>query len=323
MATDEKTKAELVREVQELRRQVDEMKIAARRYHAMADSTELSVQILDVKGNMREANQGFDAIWQIPRAALIDYNMLQDKQLETAGILPRIRHAFAAGEVTKMPVIRYDPSRTEEIRAGKAGWVAASLFPVRNEAGELVEFLMMHYEIGQLTQSEEELRAENEALEAAVTERTRELSEHLRLLREQQQSILELSTPVIRLWEGILALPLIGMIDSVRAAQVMENLLTAIVNQRASQVILDVTGVPLIDTSVASHLLKTVGAATLLGASCILVGISPQMAQTLVHLGVDFGRIATAASLEDGLRQALARTNQRIVATPRPVKEPG
>lgn len=323
MAADEKTSAELAREVEKLRRELGELKIAARRYHALFDNTELSLQVLDPHGQMREANTGFDALWRIPRAALVDYNMLEDKQLEASGILPRIRHAFETGEVTKLPVIRYDPNRTEGIGEGTAGWVGASLFPVRDEAGKLVEVLIMHYEIGQLTRSEEELRAQNEALEAAVTARTRELSEHLRLLKEQQHSILELSTPVIRLWEGILALPLIGMIDAVRAAQIMENLLTAIVNQRASQVILDVTGVPIIDTSVASYLIKTVSSATLLGASCILVGISPQIAQTLVHLDVDFGRLTTAASLEDGLRQALARANQRIVTTPRAVKGQG
>lgn len=320
MAAEEKTAEELAREVEELRRQVGELRLAARRYHALIDNTALSLQVLDVQGTMREANQGFDALWQIPRSALVDYNMLQDEQLEASGILPLIRRAFAIGEVTKLPVIRYDPSRTEGIAEGKAGWVAASLFPVRNEAGEIVEYLIVHYEIGELKRSEEELRLQNEALEAAVTERTRELSAHLQLLREQQRSILELSTPVIRLWEGILALPLIGTIDSARAAQIMENLLTAIVQQRATHVILDVTGVPVFDTNVASHLIKTVGAATLLGAYCILVGISPQMAQTLVHLDVDFGRLTTAASLEDGLRQALARANHRIVATPRAVK---
>lgn len=320
MAAEEKTNAALAHEVARLRQEVAELKVAARRYHALVDPTELSVQFLDPQGQMTDANQGFDALWRIPRAALVDYNMLKDQQLEAAGILPRIRHAFQTGTVTKLPVIRYDPSRTEGIGEGTAGWVGASLFPVRDEAGKLVEVMIMHYEIGQLTKSEEELRAQNEALEAAVTERTRELSEHLRRLKEQQQAILELSTPVIRLWKGILALPLIGMIDAVRAAQIMENLLTAIVEQRASQVILDVTGVPVIDTSAASHLIKTVGAATLLGASCILVGISPQMAQTLVHLDVDFGRMATAASLEDGLRQALARANQHIVAATPPVK---
>lgn len=323
MAADDRAKEELLREVEELRQKVEELKIAARRYHALADNTVLSVQLLDTKGQMLGANQGFDALWKIPRAALADYNMLEDKQLAASGVLPRIRHAFETGEVTKMPVIRYDPNRTEGISEGKAGWVAASLFPVRDEAGKLVEFLIVHFEIGELKQSEEELRAQNEALEAAVEERTRELSAHLQLLKEQQRSILELSTPVIRLWEGILALPLIGTIDSVRAAQIMENLLTAIVRQRASHVILDVTGVPVFDTSVASYLLKTVGAATLLGAYCILVGISPQMAQTLVHLDVDFSRLTTAGSLEDGLRQALARLNQRIVCAPRAVKEKG
>lgn len=317
MSADEKSKEELVREVEELRRQVDELKVAARRYHAIVDNAALSVVVYDPRGRVTESNEGFEVLWQVPSAALANYTVLEDAQLEAPGILPRIKHAYATGEATKLPVTRYDPQQIEGMNAGRTRWVAAAIFPVCDQAGGLIEAVLMHYEIGELKQSEEVLRAQNEALEAAVAERTRELSAHLRRLEEQQQSILELSTPVIRLWEGILALPLIGMIDSLRASQVMENLLAAIVDQQASQVIVDVTGVPLIDTAVASHLLNTVSAAALLGANCILVGISPEMAQTLVHLDIDFGRLSTAASLEQGLRQALARSNQRIVVMPR------
>ncbi|MBK9260540.1 MAG: STAS domain-containing protein [Polyangiaceae bacterium] len=302
--------------MEELRRQVDELKVAARRYHAIVDNTTISLVVYDSRGHVLQVNEGFEKLWQIPFAALAGYVVLDDPQLEARGLLRRFRHAFATGEPVHLPVIRYDPHEST-VTAGKERWVGASLFPVRNAAGELIEAVLLHYELDEFKHSEDELRAQNEVLEAAVAERTRELSEHFNRYKEQQQVILELSTPVIRLWKGILALPLVGMIDSVRAAQVMENLLAAIVHQQASQVIVDVTGVPLIDTSVASHLLRTVSAAALLGAHCILVGISPDMAQTLMHLDVDFGRLSTAASLEQGLRQALTRTNQRIVAMPR------
>lgn len=311
MGADDTSNDELVREVEALRRQVEALQVAARRYHAMVGNTALSVQVCDAAGRVVEVNAGFERLWKLPFAAVQNHVVLEDKQLEPSGSLRLVRHAYATGEATRLPAIRYDPQHTEGVSDGSAGWVASSIYPVRDEAGALVEAVIVHYEIGELKRSEEELRAQNEALEAAVAARTAELSEHLRLLHAQQQSIRELSTPVIRLWEGILALPLIGTIDAARATQTMENLLTAIVTHRASQVILDVTGVPVIDADVAAHLFQTVSAAALLGVRCILVGISARMAQTLVQLDVDFARLTTAASLEDGLRLALARRGDK------------
>ena len=126
-----------------------------------------------------------------------------------------------------------------------------------------------------------------------------------RTIRKQQEMIGELSTPVIQIWEGILALPLVGAIDSQRTLQIMESLLDRIVKTQSSVVILDITGVPVVDTQVANHLIKTMQAARLLGARSILVGISPQIAQTLVHLGVDLSTITTGATLKTGLEIAL------------------
>lgn len=307
MGAEDRSNEELVREVEALRRRVEELEVAARRYRAMVDNTALSVQVCDANGRVVEVNKGFEKLWKLSLAAVHNHIILEDKQLEPSGSLQGVRHAYATGEATRLPVIRYDPRRTEGVAEGAAGWVASSIYPVRNAAGELLEAVIVHYEIGEIKRSEEELRTQNEALEEAVAARTAELSEHIRLLHEQQRSIRELSTPVIRLWDGILALPLIGTIDPARATQIMDNLLTAIVHHRASQVILDVTGVPVIDTDAASHLFETVGAAALLGVHCILVGISPRMAKTLVDLNVDLARMTTAASLEDGLRQALTR----------------
>lgn len=307
MAASDRSNEELTAEVEALRRQVEELEVDARRYRAMVDNVALSVQVCDAAGRVVEVNRGFERLWHLSLAAVHGHVILEDKQLEPSGSLRGVRHAYATGEATRLPAIRYDPRHTEGVSDGSAGWVASSIYPVRDDAGRLVEAVIMHYEIGELKRSEEELRIQNEALEAAVAARTAELSEHLRLLHAQQQSLRELSTPVIRLWPGILALPLIGVIDAARATQIMENLLTAIVHHRASQVLLDVTGVPVIDAEVAAHLCQTVGAAALLGVRCILVGISPTMAQTLVELDLDLTRLATAASLEDGLRQALAQ----------------
>jgi rsbT co-antagonist protein RsbR len=128
-----------------------------------------------------------------------------------------------------------------------------------------------------------------------------------RIIARQQRELLELSTPVISLWEGILALPLIGTLDSARAQVVMENLLEKIVASGAHTAIIDITGVPTVDTLVAQHLLKTIAAARLMGAHCILSGIRPQIAQTIVHLGIDLEAVPTKATLADAFLAAVGR----------------
>jgi rsbT co-antagonist protein RsbR len=133
------------------------------------------------------------------------------------------------------------------------------------------------------------------------------------VIMRQQRDLLELSTPVVALWEGILALPLIGTLDSERTQVVMESLLERIVETGASIAIIDITGVPTVDTLVAQHLLKTVGAARLMGAECIISGIRPQIAQTIVHLGVDLGDVVTKATLASALVVALERLGASIV----------
>jgi rsbT co-antagonist protein RsbR len=127
------------------------------------------------------------------------------------------------------------------------------------------------------------------------------------VINRQQQEMLELSTPVVKLWDGILALPMIGTLDSARTQVVMESLLQKIVETGSQIAILDITGVPTVDTLVAQHLLKTVTALRLLGAECILSGIRPQIAQTIVHLGVDLQGVTTKANLADALALALKR----------------
>jgi rsbT co-antagonist protein RsbR len=142
---------------------------------------------------------------------------------------------------------------------------------------------------------------------ADVYQKTRE-----EVIVRQQQELMELSTPVVKLWDGILALPLIGTLDSARTQVVMESLLQRILQTGAAIAIIDITGVPTVDTLVAQHLLKTVAAARLMGADCIISGVRPQIAQTIVHLGVDLGDVGTKATLADAFRQALRRTGQGI-----------
>jgi rsbT co-antagonist protein RsbR len=135
------------------------------------------------------------------------------------------------------------------------------------------------------------------------------------VISRQQQDMLELSTPVVKLWHGILALPLIGTLDSERTQVVMESLLQQIVDTGADIAIIDITGVPVVDTLVAQHLLKTVAAARLMGADCIISGIRPQIAQTIVHLGVELGDVITKATLADAFAVALTRRGLAVQAT--------
>ena len=172
---------------------------------------------------------------------------------------------------------------------------------------------------------EEEIGKDPQALAEAVWQTT-ELIDKLGLftmeafqktredvIARQQQELLELSTPVVRLWDNVLALPLIGTLDSARTQIVMQNLLDAIVETRSDFAIIDITGVPVVDTLVAQHLLKTVAAARLMGADCMISGIRPQIAQTIIHLGVDLTGVTTKATLADAFAVALRRSGHAIV----------
>lgn len=132
------------------------------------------------------------------------------------------------------------------------------------------------------------------------------------IIRRQQEDMLELSTPVVKLWNGILALPIIGTLDSARTQVVMESLLDGIVKTNSKVAIIDITGVPTVDTMVAQHLLKTVTAARLMGADCIISGVRPQIAQTIVHLGINLMDVTTKATLSDAFALALQRTGMTL-----------
>ncbi|HEY2496867.1 MAG TPA: STAS domain-containing protein [Candidatus Angelobacter sp.] len=136
-----------------------------------------------------------------------------------------------------------------------------------------------------------------------------------KFIARQQEELMELSTPVVKLWEGILALPIIGTLDSARTQVVMESLLSAVVQTNSRFAIIDITGVPTVDTLVAQHLLKTITAARLMGAECIISGVRPQIAQTIVHLGIDLANVVTKAKLSDAFALALQRTGKMVVST--------
>ena len=133
------------------------------------------------------------------------------------------------------------------------------------------------------------------------------------MIARQQEELLELSTPVVKLWDGILALPMIGTLDSARTQVVMESLLQAIVETNSKVAIIDITGVPTVDTLVAQHLIKTITAARLMGADCIISGVRPQIAQTIVHLGINLTDVITKAKLSDAFALALGKSGRAVV----------
>lgn len=134
------------------------------------------------------------------------------------------------------------------------------------------------------------------------------------VITRQQQELLELSTPVVKLWDGILALPIIGTLDSARTQVVMESLLQTVVQTNSRFAIIDITGVPTVDTLVAQHLLKTITAARLMGAECVISGVRPQIAQTIVHLGIDLSQVITKAKLSDAFALCLQRSGRTVVS---------
>jgi rsbT co-antagonist protein RsbR len=220
-----------------------------------------------------------------------------------------------------------EPFLTHARSVGQArassGFIAADMFTALNElrhvTWDLIEaFDREHHTVtvAHVKQFEDAMHAFGKELLASFSTAYRQLQLQIHdqalQIESQQQTIRELSTPILPLYEGILVLPLVGAIDSFRAGQIMERLLTAIAERQADIIILDITGVPVIDTAVANYLLQTARAAQLIGAHVILVGIGPEIAQTMVQLGVDVSSIEVGSTLQSGIDLALRRMGRAI-----------
>ncbi len=194
---------------------------------------------------------------------------------------------------SRQPVI----SRVWQIptKEGDVIWVSETKVPLLDEAGQVVGLVGISRDITERKQAEEITHMQREIIEA------------------QRRALWELSTPIVPVLEGVLVLPLVGGIDNRRAQQIMETLLEAIGHYQAAVVIIDITGVPMVDTEVANHILQVTRASALLGSECVLVGISPEVAQTIVSLGVDLSSIITQANLQSGIEYALKKTKWRMV----------
>jgi rsbT co-antagonist protein RsbR len=175
-------------------------------------------------------------------------------------------------------------------KGGDRFWAGVSLSAIRDGSGEVTGVVKV------------------------VADLTERRAQELRL-QHQRDEILELSTPVIQVWDSVLVLPLIGTLDSLRAARLTESLLEKIAEHHAEVVILDISGVPTIDTQVAQHLLRTVQAAMLMGTASILSGVRPETAQSMVHLGIDMGQMRSRNTLQDALQLALQILRDRATST--------
>jgi rsbT co-antagonist protein RsbR len=252
------------------------------------------------------------------RRDLLSESQLREQSREFLGLM-----AQAAGKTSLsaldapawQPVhdLLGDLSRSRATQGFSPSETATFVFSLKQP---LFDVLRQEYD-GQAAALTEELWTANSALDrlglytTEVFQKGRE-----EVIARQQQEMLELSTPVVKLWEGVLALPMIGTLDSARTQVVMESLLQRIVETGAEVAIIDITGVPTVDTLVAQHLLKTITAARLMGAECIISGIRPQIAATIVHLGVDLSAVITKATLADAFQVALGRLGLTVQRAP-------
>ncbi len=253
-----------------------------------------TAQAQDARVTTRELEQQVREFWRLFLSAMAggDASNLQGTQWQ------EIRHFLE------------DLSRDRVLRGFSSSDTATFIFSLKRPLFELVQqgFAESPKDLG------EQLWALSELLDmlglhtVKAFQKTRE-----DVIQRQQEEMLELSTPVVKLWEGVLALPMIGTLDSQRTQVVMESLLQRIVDTGSEIAIIDITGVPTVDTLVAQHLLKTVTAIRLMGADAIISGVRPQIAQTIVHLGLDLQGIVTKANLADALALALRRTGQDVV----------
>jgi anti-anti-sigma factor len=270
------------------------MPIHSQHRHALPDwidffeTCPIPVQIYSTEGDMVAFNEATNAMWNVPdiSEAPIEFNILTDPQLVALGV-PAIFKRAVQGETMTLPPHMFDTAKIDApgLSASRR-WVESTYFPIRNRAGSITHVGLLHRDVTETIEKAQE----NEATQQQIA--------------EQQSMISELSSPVVKVWDEIIALPLIGSIDTRRATMITENLLESIVQHQASSVIIDITGVAVIDTQVANYLISAAQACRLLGSQVALVGMSSEIAQTMVQLGIDTGSLVTRADLQAGIAWA-------------------
>lgn len=245
-------------------------------------------------------------------------DLIKDDELraQSADFLERFAKAVSTGELTNIKASAWQPvlellgelSRSRGRLGFSPSETATFVFSLKQPVfGKLQKAISDPAQLVEATQAASNLLDKLGLHTTEIYQQARE-----EVIRRQQEEMLELSTPVVKMWDGVVALPLIGTLDSARTSVVMESLLERIVATGSEIAIIDITGVPTVDTLVAQHLLKTVAAARLMGADCIISGIRPQIAQTMVHLQIDLSTVTTKATMAEALRAALQRIGYRI-----------
>lgn len=273
----------------------EQARLALAAFADIFEQLPIAVSIYDATGLQVAQNAATARMWNIRREEWVGhFNMVTDPQLAAQGSAELHRRVMQ-GETITLPPHPFSGSATGlQEDAGGQIMAEASYVPLRIGGGQVTHLM------------------------AILRDVTRELIQNREIVAAQeeiasQRAIIEtLSNPVIQIWQGILTIPLIGVIDSRRAMNITEGLLTAISQHQASSLIIDITGVPVVDTQVAQHLIHTARACQLLGCDVALVGISPEIAQTLVQLGVDLSTLKTLANLQAGIIWAFAQQKLRV-----------
>lgn len=263
---------------------------------ATFEDSPIPMSIYDRDGFQVYFNAAHQRMWNIrPEDTWGKFNMITEPQLAATGSAENHRRVMA-GEVVVLPAHPFDAGEAGLTQAGGGRhWAEATYYPLRDASGTVTHLCAVLRDVSREVEQEQ-------AIERAQAE-----------IAAQRATIESLSSPVIQVWQGILTMPLIGTIDSRRAVNVMANLLETIERQRANCVILDITGVPIVDTQVAQHLLQAAHACRLLGCEVVLVGVGVEIAQTLVQLGVDLSKLRTLANLQAGIAWAFKQLNLTIV----------
>ncbi|HEU5089216.1 MAG TPA: STAS domain-containing protein [Roseiflexaceae bacterium] len=268
-------------------------------YSTYADSP-IPTSIYDRDGFQVACNKAHVALWNLPEEDTVGrFNMVTDPQLAASGSAENHRRVMQ-GETIVLPPHSFD-SYEAGLQSEKTGrrWVEGTYFPLRDASGAVSHLCAILRDISREMEQQQAIAVAQEQIDS------------------QLMTIESLSSPVIQVWQGILTMPLVGTIDTKRSMAITANLLDTIARQQAQCVIIDITGVPIVDTQVAQHIIQASQACRLLGCNVVLVGIGVEIAQTLVQLGVDLRSLVTLANLQAGIAWAFERLNLRVVQNAR------
>ncbi|MCZ7362124.1 MAG: PAS domain S-box protein [Candidatus Methanoperedens sp.] len=294
------------RDVTELKQAEEQLRVASLYARSLIEASIDPFVTISADGKIMDVNEATELVTGVSRDHLIGSDF-SEYFTEPQKAREGYQEVFSKGFVKDYPLaIRHSSGRVTEVLYN------ASVY--KNEAGEVQGVFAAARDITELKRAEEQLRKAHQELEVRVQERTAELTKAMELLKEQQKAFMEVSVPVVKVWNRILLVPLIGVFDSQRAELLMEMLLTELENTQAKVAILDVSGIPIVDSLVAKHLIRTVSAVKLMGAECIVTGIRSRISQTIVQLGIDLSGITTRTALAEGLKVALDLTDQKVVS---------